>query len=85
MSSELRQVLVEVYVHGVFYCTESYWASNEQVVESDITSAKDAMSELVSLLSEELTNPTGPSAEEINQDGMDASPETSEENIPIGK
>ncbi|KAL0181150.1 hypothetical protein M9458_023556, partial [Cirrhinus mrigala] len=49
-------------------------------LEADI---KDAMSELVSLMSEELTNPAGPSTEEINQDGMDASPEISEENIPI--
>ncbi|KAL0157758.1 hypothetical protein M9458_045834, partial [Cirrhinus mrigala] len=39
MSSELRQVLVEVYVNGVFYCTESYWASDEQDVESEITTA----------------------------------------------
>ncbi|XP_073681593.1 uncharacterized protein [Garra rufa] len=121
MSSELRQVFVEVYVNGVFYCTDSYWASDEQDVESDITGAiydyydsyepenirvqlqevtndedssdeedvqleadiKDAVSESVSLVSEELTDPARPSAEEIDQDGMDASPETSEENISI--
>ncbi|KAL1265789.1 hypothetical protein QQF64_003816 [Cirrhinus molitorella] len=111
MSSELTQVFVEVYVNGVFYCTDSFWASDEQDMESDITGAiynyfdsykpenihvqlqevssdeedvqeadiKDAVLESVSLVSED---PAGPSAEEINQDGMDASPETSEENIP---
>ncbi|KAK2885299.1 hypothetical protein Q8A67_016136 [Cirrhinus molitorella] len=121
MSSELRQVFVEVYVNGVFYCTESYWASDEQDVESEITSAiydhfdsykpknidvqlydvpndevssdeedvhleadvKDAISESVSLVSEELTDPAGSSEEEIDQDGTDASPKTSKENIPI--
>ncbi|KAK2874225.1 hypothetical protein Q8A67_021378 [Cirrhinus molitorella] len=114
MSSELTQVFVEVYVNGVFYCTDSFWASDEQDVESDITGAiynyfdsykpenihvqlqevssdeedvqeadiKDAVLESVSLVSED---PAGPSAEEINQDGMDASPETSEENIPTAK
>lgn len=124
MSSELRQVFVEVHVNGVFYCTESYWVSDEQDVESEITSAiydhfdsykpenidvqlnnvmndkvssdeedvqleadevKDGISESVSLVSEELTDLAGPSKEEIDQDDIDASPETSEENISIGK
>ncbi|XP_016354161.1 uncharacterized protein LOC107697821 [Sinocyclocheilus anshuiensis] len=121
MSSELGEVLVEVYVNGAFYCTDSYWASDEQDVESEITRAiydhfdcykpedidvqlevvmndavsceekdvqleadfKDAISQPVLL-----TNPAGPSTEvagsssEIDQDGMNASPETSEEVIP---
>ncbi|XP_058618224.1 uncharacterized protein LOC131531475 isoform X1 [Onychostoma macrolepis] len=121
MSSEPREVLVDVYVNCVFYCTDSFWESYDQDVESEITSAiydhfncykpenmhvqleevfceekdvqleadvNDAISESVSLVSEELTDPVGPSTEvegsisEIDQEGMDVSPETSEENIP---
>ncbi|KAK2896387.1 hypothetical protein Q8A67_010875 [Cirrhinus molitorella] len=82
MSSELGQVFVEVYVNRVFYCTESYWAPDEQDVELE-DDFKDAISEFVSLVSEELTDPAGPSEEEIDQDGTDASSETSKENIPI--
>uniref|UniRef100_A0A9J8BKY0 Dual specificity phosphatase 29 n=1 Tax=Cyprinus carpio carpio TaxID=630221 RepID=A0A9J8BKY0_CYPCA len=169
MSSELREVLVEVYVNGVFYCTDSFWASDDHDVESEITSAiydnfncykpedkdvqleevsceekdvqqeevfceekdvqleevsceekdvqqeevfceekdvqleevsceekdvqleadvNDAISESVSLKFEELTDPVGSSTEvegsvsEIDQEDMDVSPETSEENIP---
>lgn len=148
MSSEPREVLVDVYVNGVFYCTDSFWASDDQDVESESTSAiydhfncykpknihvqleevfceekdvqldefsceekdvqleevsceekdvqleadvNDAISESVSLVSEELTDPVGPSTEvvgsisEIDQEGMDVSSETSEEHIPTGK
>ncbi len=51
----------------------------------------NAISESVSLMSEEPTDPVGPSTEvegsisEIDQEGMDVSPETSEEYIPTGK
>ncbi|XP_059384631.1 uncharacterized protein LOC132118687 [Carassius carassius] len=169
MSSELREVLVEVYVNGVFYCTDSFWASDDKNVESEITSAiydnfscykpenihvqleevsceekdvqleevsceekdvqleevsceekdvqleevscekkdvqlekvsceekdvqleadiHDAISESVLLVFEELTDPLGPSTKvdgsisETDQEGIDVSPETSEENIP---
>ncbi|XP_026054860.1 uncharacterized protein LOC113040876 [Carassius auratus] len=121
MSSELREVLVEVYVNGVFYCTDSFWASDDKDVDSEITSAiydhfscykrenihvqleevsceekdvqleadiNDAISESVLLVFEELTDPLGPSTKvegsisETDQEGMDVSPETSEENIP---
>ncbi|XP_059396833.1 serine/threonine/tyrosine-interacting-like protein 2 [Carassius carassius] len=41
MSTEVREVLLEVYLNGAFYCRESYWASDDKDVqlEFEITDA----------------------------------------------
>ncbi|XP_026092326.1 uncharacterized protein LOC113065309 [Carassius auratus] len=41
MSTEVREVLLEVYLNGAFYCRESYWASDDKDVqlEFEITNA----------------------------------------------
>ncbi|ROL48248.1 Nicotinamide/nicotinic acid mononucleotide adenylyltransferase 1 [Anabarilius grahami] len=82
----VREVCLEMYINSDFYCGDSFWVPDEEDVQLEADD-KNVISEVVQLVSEDLTDPEWPSTQMesssgIDQGGMDASPVTPEENRP---
>ncbi|XP_048028833.1 nicotinamide/nicotinic acid mononucleotide adenylyltransferase 1-like [Megalobrama amblycephala] len=85
----VREVCLEMYINSDFYCGDSCWVPAEEDVQLEADD-NNVISEVVQLVSEDLTDPARPSTQMagsssgIDQGGMDASPVTPEENRPTG-